>query len=449
MLDRFTAAGKSAWGLLGVAAVTAVVFWIAYRFRMIFPHLVFAGAIVFILNPIVDRLERRRIPRVGGTAIAYLIVVGIFALGGLLLAPLVQSQAEQLAEDWPEIRDDLIDRLDEWAERSEEDNWPIAIPTWDELQDQLGGTTPTEVRVFDETLERVDEALRANGDDHLANQLDSAAGNVRSSLSDQSALVEQLDTAREIGTRIVEVGLIFILGPIVAFYLLVDLPQITASARKLIPAAAEPQVMHVADRLAETIGGFFRGQLMVALIVGAMSSVALGILGLQFWIIVGMIAGFFNMIPLIGPWVGGVPGVAIALTTADFQTAVWVVVIMVVVQQIDNHFISPLVMQRTTQLHPAVVMMALLAGASLGGFFGLLLAVPITATLKVVGGHLWRVYVLDMPFEEAVKHDVPPMRPESPVFEYVTSKIDKLGDDPGDEDSDRPDTGDTSTGDDA
>lgn len=440
MFERFTSAGRMAWGLLGVGALTAVVFWIAWRFRIIFPHIVFAGAIVFILNPVVDRLERRRIPRAGGTAIAYLSVAGAFALAGLLLTPLVQSQTEQLAEDWPEIRDDLIDTLDDWAERSEENNWPVAIPTWDELRDQLGGASPAEIEDFDETLDEVDEALRANGDDHLANQLDSAAGNVRSGLGEDSALVEQLDTAREIGTRVVEIGLIFIIGPIIAFYLLVDLPHITASARRLIPDGAEPQVMHVANRLATTIGGFFRGQLLVAMIVGAMVSVGLGILGLQFWIIVGMIAGVFNMIPLIGPWVGAIPGVAIALTTADFSTVIWVIVIMTVAQQIDNHFISPLVMQRTTQLHPAVVMLALLAGASLGGFFGLLLAVPVTASLKVILGHLWKVYVLDLPYEEMVEMDKPPEKPDSPVLEFVSSKLERLTDDDGDDDPDDDET---------
>jgi hypothetical protein len=73
---------------------------------------------------------------------------------------------------------------------------------------------------------------------------------------------------------------------------------------------------------------------------------------------------------------------------------------MTIAQQIDNHFISPLVMQRAVKLHPAVVMMALLAGGTLGGFFGLLLAVPITAVLKIISGHLWRTYVLEEPLSE-------------------------------------------------
>jgi predicted PurR-regulated permease PerM len=78
---------------------------------------------------------------------------------------------------------------------------------------------------------------------------------------------------------------------------------------------------------------------------------------------------------------------------------------MAVAQQIDNHFISPIVMQRAVKLHPAAVMLALLAGGTLGGFFGLLLAVPTAAVLKIVVGHLWRTYVLGEPFEEIVADD--------------------------------------------
>ena len=112
-----------------------------------------------------------------------------------------------------------------------------------------------------------------------------------------------------------------------------------------------------------------------------------------------MIAGVFNMIPLVGPYIGGIPALVIALTTREPITAAWVVAIMVGVQQIDNHFISPLVMHRAVKLHPVLVMLALLLGGTLAGFFGLLVAVPTAAVLKIVLGHLWRVHVLGQPLE--------------------------------------------------
>ena len=443
MFDRFAVAGKAAWALLGVAAALAVVFWIGWQFRVVFPPLVLAGAIVFILNPIVTALANRGVPRAGGTALSYLGFVGILVLAGFLIAPLVQTQGEELADEWPTIRDDLEERWDSFSERSKEDNWFVEIPSIDEIRDQLGGSTPQEVEAFDAAIAEAEDALNENERGGVATRLGDAAGAIRPQLEQEGGFTEQLDTVREIGTRIFEVGLIFILAPIIAFYLLVDLPHIGVIMRRLVPERARPQVFHVAHRLNHTIGGYFRGQLAVAMIVGAMVSLGLGILGLQFWIIVGMIAGLFNMIPLIGPWVGAIPGVAIAITTEDFGTALWVVAIMTIAQQIDNHFISPLVMQRTTSLHPAVVMLALLAGGTLGGFFGLLLAVPLTASIKVVVGHLWAFYVLEVPVDEvlAADDDTPPLEDTAilaPIEHYVEGDLGEHGgvgahDDAGDD----------------
>lgn len=428
MFDRISVAGRAAWSLLGLGAALAVLFWIGWQFRIIVPPLVLAGAIVFILNPIVTGLARRNVPRVAGTAITYVGFAGLLVVLGFLIAPLVQTQADELADEWPEIRADAEEWLDDLSEQSKENGWVIEVPNVDELRDQLGGTTSAEAEEFDRVIGEAAEALDDNDEARIAAELEVVAADVRGNLEEEGGIAEQIDTVREIGTRIFEVGLIFVLAPIIAFYLLVDLPHIGAVVRDLVPERAGTQVFHVAHRLNLTIGGYFRGQLLVATIVGTMVSIGLAILGLPFWLIVGMIAGVFNMVPLIGPWVGAVPGIAIALTTRDVGTAIWVAVIMAVAQQIDNHFISPLVMQRTTSLHPAVVMLALLAGGSLGGFFGLLLAVPLTASLKVLIGHLWAVYVLERPVEEVVAATTPGPHehhgePLETIQDYVSDEL--------------------------
>jgi predicted PurR-regulated permease PerM len=243
--------------------------------------------------------------------------------------------------------------IDDWAERSK--NWAIQIPT----------------------VKEIERELDARG---------------------EKSIGERITQVREVGSRVFHVALIFFLAPVLAFYLLVDLPRLRVATESLLPPASKDEVIHVGRRLSRAIGGFFRGQLLVALIVGIIVSTGLAILGLPFWLLVGMVAGVFNIIPLIGPWVGAVPGVIIALTTKDVSTAFWVAGVMAGAQQIDNHFISPLVMQRAVKLHPAAVLLALLAGGSLGGFFGLVLAVPTAAVLKIVGGHVWRTYVLGEPF---------------------------------------------------
>jgi len=426
--ERFIVAGRAAWGLLGIGAALAVLFWLAWQVKVVFPPLVLAGAIVFLLNPIVTGLQRRGIPRAAGTGLSYLGFIGLLVLLGFLVAPLVREQADELAEQWPELRADVEDWLDDLSERSKEGNWAIEVPNVEELRDQFGGgADDAQSAEFDRIIERAADELEVNGEPVLAADLDRVAQDARERFPEQQGIAERLTTVREIGSRVFEVGLIFVLGPILAFYLLIDLPHVGEVARRLLPQRSEAQVLHVAHRLNVAIGGFFRGQLLVAIIVGIMVSVGLAIIDLPFWLIIGMIAGAFNLVPLIGPWVGAVPGIIIALTTRDFGTALWVAAIMAGAQQIDNHFISPMVMQRTVSLHPAAVMLALLAGGTLGGFFGLLLAVPVTATLKVVLGHLWSVYVLELPVEEVIARDTgPPVGGHGvlePLDDYVNDEI--------------------------
>jgi predicted PurR-regulated permease PerM len=353
MTDHLRRAGQVAWAGVGLALLVGIIGFVLLQVRVIFPPLILAGAIVFLLNPIVTRLQRHHIPRAGGAAIAYLGVAGALFAVGLLLAPLVSDQTTQLRDQWPDIKAKSQDWVDARAADSK-------------------GT------FFEFTRKDLEKQF---------------------STADQT-FGDQLARARRIGLQLFHIFLILILGPVIAFYMLVDVPHLRRVAESLVPEPARPEVLHVAHRLNRAIGGFFRGQLMVALIVGLLCSIGLAIIGLPFWFLVGMIAGFFNIVPLIGPWIGGVPGIVIALTTGSPTQALGVVIVMVGVQQIDNHFITPQVMQRAVRLHPAVVILALVAGGSLGGFFGLVLAVPIAATLKIVIGHLWRVHILGEPWDE-------------------------------------------------
>jgi predicted PurR-regulated permease PerM len=353
--ERIRRAGQVSWAVVGVVALLAVLGVVAWTFRVVFPPLILAGAIVFILNPVVTWLQHRHLPRAGGTALTYLTFFAVVAVVAALMAPLASRQLDELEDEWPHVRSDIENWINDRAADTEDSF--ISLPTVEEIEEEFG--------------------------------------------NEGESLGDQIDRVRELGLRVFHVALIIFLAPIIAFYLLVDLPHLRRVAESLIPERSRAEVTVVARRLNRAVGGFFRGQLLVAFIVGVLVSVGLAILDLPFWLLVGMVAGVFNIIPLIGPWIGAVPGVIIALTTRDVGTAVWVAAIMAGAQQIDNHFISPLVMQRAVKLHPAAVMLALLAGGTLGGFFGLLLAVPTTAVLKIVCGHVWRTYVLGEPIEQA------------------------------------------------
>lgn len=350
MEERIRTIGKAAWWLVGILIITALVGYVGYVIRVIFPPLVLAGIIVFLLNPVVTWLRTRGLPRVLGTAASYLTFFLLVAGVGLLVSPLVRQQFDDLSERYPKVRADVEDKIDEYHTKSVENDWIIKIPNVKEIEDQAGGGEAT--------------------------------------------LSDRVTTLRKVATRVFHAGLILILGPAVAFYLLIDLPDIRRKCEEMIPEASRERVTFLGHRLNLVIGGFFRGQLAVAFVVGVMVSIGLAAIGLPLWLIVGMIAGLFNIIPLIGPYIGAVPGIVIALTTKDFKTAIGVAVVMVVAQQIDNHLITPTVMRRAVHLHAAVVVLALLVFGTLGGFFGLLVAVPLTAVIKVVGGHLWRRYAM-------------------------------------------------------
>ncbi|MGH9043219.1 MAG: AI-2E family transporter [Acidimicrobiia bacterium] len=355
-LERIRRAGSVAWAVVGITAVLAIIAWLSVKVAVIFPPLILAGALVFILNPVVSYLHRRRIPRAMGAGLTYFGFLATVALIGVIMLPAVKDQADNLSDRWPTIRA----KMERWV---------------DDRAESVKGT-PFE---FDR---------KTLGED-VTNRNDT--------------IQEQLERVAKIGVQVFHALLVMVLAPIFAFYLLIDLPHLKRTAVGLIPAGARPEVLLIARRMNSAVGGFFRGQLLVALIVGILCSIGLKIIDLPFWLLIGMVAGLFNVIPLVGPYIGGIPALVIALTTEEPITAVWVVVIMVAAQQIDNHFISPLVMHRVVKLHPVLVMLALLLGGTLGGFFGLLIAVPTAAVIKILVGHLWRIHVLGEPLEEVAQ----------------------------------------------
>jgi len=364
MSERIRRAGQVAWAMVGLAALLALVGLVGWSIRVVWPPLILAGAIVFLLNPAVTALQRRHVPRVAGTALSYLAFFAGVGLVGLVVVPLAADQAEDFADELPTLRGNVERWIDNRAEQSE--NWIVTLPSVEEIESQLG----------------------------------SGAGG--------SGLGDTIDTVRDVGSRVFHVLLIVLLGPIIAFYVLIDLPRLLVAAESLVPARAKDDAAVLATRLNRAVGGFFRGQLLVALIVGVMISVGLALIDLPFWLIVGMVAGLCNVVPLVGPWAGGVLGVIIALTTRDFTTALWVIAIMAGAQQIDNHLISPMVMQRAVKLHPGAVMLALLVGGTTSGVFGLLIAVPAAAVLKILLSHLWHTYVLDEPLEQVAARTAEP-----------------------------------------
>jgi predicted PurR-regulated permease PerM len=281
---------------------------------------------------------------------------------------LASRQIETFQDDWPVFRDRLVTVVDDSV---------------DGINERLG--TDFSTTQFD-CLLGSDEIGEGGGPS--IEQCNRATQQYREFFESQASRLT------EIGTSVIEVLLWFVIGPLIALYLLMDLPQLQRDMLNLVPSAHKEEAADLAGKIGRTVGGFFRGQLLVALLVGLMSAIGFAIIGLPFWFVIGAIAGFFNLIPLVGPFIGGGIGFIIGTVYGGVGLGLQAAVVEIIVQQIDNHFLSPNVMKRTVQIHPVTVMLSLLAGGALAGFWGILLAVPAVAVVKLLLGHLWATRVL-------------------------------------------------------
>jgi predicted PurR-regulated permease PerM len=329
------------------AARWGIVAW-SYPIRIIFPPLLVALIIVYLTNPLVSRMERRGIPRIWGTLLVYAVFLALVGTAMAYLVPLVSQQVGNFVDSVPALLD-----------RAEQD-----------LRD-LGFDIGQDGALFEQ---------------------------LQSNLTGEGGFVGRVVSFT---AGVLHVALIMVLGPILAFYLTVDLPKMRRGLQAIIPARRRTEVQAVGERLSAAIGGFFRGQLLVALFVGLASMLVLYVVGLPYWALVGLLTGLFNLIPLIGPFIGGAIAVLIAFTTEQpaagfllhpepgWELAVAASVGLLLVQQVDNHIISPNIVARTVKLHPVTVMLSLLAGGTLLGLWGMLLAVPVVASAKILLLHTW------------------------------------------------------------
>jgi predicted PurR-regulated permease PerM len=350
--------GVVAWSGLGAIAVLWVGILLGSKIAIIFPPLVLGIAIIYLLNPVVSRLERRGMPRLVGSVLAYLLLVALFSVAAFFIVPVVVQQGQDLADRFPELLEDGQEEISRLADRLGL-SVDVSLPTGQEVSDWF------------------------------------------SDPANQDLIRSQLGTVADWTLNVFQAVLVALVAPVVAFYLLLDLPSVTERLESLVPSYWRDEVIHIVVQVSTAVGGFVRGQLVVAFIVGIMTSIGFWIIDLPFWLLIGMISGFFNIIPFVGPWVAGALGSLAGLTSGDPSKALWAALVALIVQQIDNNLVSPVVLRATVRLHPATVLLALFAGGAVGGLFGVLVAVPTVAVIKILSGHLWRTRVLGQSWDEA------------------------------------------------
>ena len=333
------------WPALGATLLVAGV--LIYLLGPILTPFLAGALLAYIFDPLVDRLEARRIPRAAGTAIV-IVLAGLILFGLLLVAlPLFQGQFAELSQRVPAALDLLQTRFLPWVERT----FGIAIsPHLDALKTWLT------------------EKATQQGADWLP-RLQTGA------LAIIGALVNLL------------------LIPVVMFYLLKDWDVIVGRVAALTPRPWLPAARRVGSAMNAVVGEFLRGQLAVMITLSVYYSVALWAVGLDYALPIGVLTGVLSFVPFLGFGLGMVLALLVALLQyPDWVGVAWVAGVYLAGQALESYVVTPRLVGERVGLHPVAVIFALAAFGQLFGFVGVLLAVPLAATLLVGLRELRRVY---------------------------------------------------------
>ena len=178
-----------------------------------------------------------------------------------------------------------------------------------------------------------------------------------------------------------------IIVPILAAYFFFDTPDVKRGFLGLIPPQARPKTLAILSDVDRVLGAFVRGQVLDGLILAVMVSVMLWALHVPYALLIGVAAGFLNLVPYLGAIIGFIPSVTLALAYNGWENALLVALLFAVIQQVDGNFILPRIMKENVLLSPLVIIISILVFSALFGVVGTFLAVPVAAILRVLKLH--------------------------------------------------------------
>ncbi len=327
--------------LLGVFAV----FWFFSEVSSVLPPFLWALVTAYILFPVVRRLERAlRLPRVAVVSGLYVVFVGSLVLLASYLGPVAIDQGEDLLASLPETLDNAR------AELTDDPTLRIGAIEID----------------TEEVDDRIDEAI-------------------------ESTVGDLSREAVPLVFHTVEIMIQILVYFLVTFYFLLHGDHILRQARSLTPRRHRSVIDRVGRQVNATLGAYIRGQVILFVIMSVATYIALTILGVEYAIVLAIATGALELIPIIGPWTAGAAAVTVAISQghapfgwSQVELGIAVALTYFVLRMLEDHFVIPQLIGRIVRVHPVLVIFAILAGASTFGMLGLLLAVPLLATAKIV-----------------------------------------------------------------
>jgi len=336
-------------GLVLLAGILLLAFfwWLYLRrgelFSVLNPFLV-SFILAYLLSPVVQLLETRGISRFLSIVIIYLMFFIFFYVLITGLLPSFIDDIQALSHKLP----DYMKSLQDFLEELQADYHRINIP----------------------------EAIREIIDENLENL--------------QEWLVSKLEKAYSLVLGVFDRLVMLLLVPVLTFYLLYDEDQLKDKVVRLVPARYRRGFLEIIQETDQQLGAYARGIIIISLVVGVASYLGFLLLGLDFPLVLGIIAGITNLIPYLGPFLGAIPAVLVAFLTSP-ALVIKVIILILVIQQLESQLIAPVLLGRTLKFHPLAIILALLLGGKIFGFVGLLLALPVALVMRILGNKIWGV----------------------------------------------------------
>ncbi|MGZ4161336.1 MAG: AI-2E family transporter, partial [Neobacillus sp.] len=307
---------------------------------LFFPILI-AGFLFFLLNPVVNFLHRKRVPRFIAILIIYVVVVGMVVLIIGNIVPSISKQFTALAMALPEYANKTIDYFNKVAQTSEF-KWAI------NAQNNLFQSFEQKLISFANTMpERITYSI-----------------------------------TNIIGV-IANIAVILATVPFLLFYMLKDGYKFPKALSKLFPAAFRDEGMTIIKETGETLSTYIHGQIAVAISVGTMTLIGYLIINLPFALVMALTVAVTYFIPYIGLILGAIPAIIVAFFDSPTKVLL-VMLVLILSQQVESNVVSPLILGKSLDIHPATIIIILLAAGNLAGVLGMVLAVPTYAVGKTI-----------------------------------------------------------------
>lgn len=320
------------------------VLWSVYGFfKAVLAPFLIALVISYVLNPVVNLLHNRKVPRTAAVLLIYAVFITCCAVILMNVIPMLIEQAKELNEHVPELTMRAQTLIEHY-------NHHVLLP--DSVRDGINRAVASLEKRFSAAV---------------------------------SDFLNNLDA-------ILNVLFMAMIVPFLAFYMMKDMDLFEKAALEVVPRPARKQTVRLLKEIDAALGSYIRGQFIVSLCIGVLAYIGYWMIGLPYPLLMAGFVALFDIIPYLGPFLGALPALIVA-STVSWKMVLLVVVVNSVCQTLESNVISPQVVGRSMHIHPLTIIFVLLIGGELAGIVGMIIAVPVYAALKVIAHYVFTYYI--------------------------------------------------------